>query len=361
MKINYYPGLDGMRAVAALMVIFFHLMPISVLNLGWIGVDFFFVISGFLITSILINQRDHKSYFKLFYVRRSLRIFPLYFAVVIPFILLNVIIDDTSFRVAFPYIIYIQNITAIKDGYLLGLGHTWSLAIEEQYYLLYPALIYFTPQKKLIPVLLILIVLVIIIRFTVAFNGYHIYTQSTLLFTRADSMLIGGLLPVLFECQKYDLPKMKSNLNYLLLIGISFFFVFAVWQISTFGLSSYFVDLGNNNLKGNAIGQFKYTILAIIFASFIGKVAYGTSSLAIRFQHLFEGKGIKYLGKISYGLYLYHFPIHIGYDLVLTKFGIIQPVIVVVLLKVILTIIISAISWHYFERHVLKLKSKFAY
>ena len=127
---QYFKGIDGLRGLAAISVIIFHVMPILIFKLGWIGVDLFFVISGFLITNILINNKYSKNYFLNFYARRALRIFPLYFLIVIPIVTWIVISDGIDLNII-SYIFYFQNFTGIIYGYVPWLNHTWSLAIEE--------------------------------------------------------------------------------------------------------------------------------------------------------------------------------------------------------------------------------------
>ncbi|MFT3677994.1 MAG: acyltransferase [Chitinophagaceae bacterium] len=358
---TYFPGLDGMRAIAAFSVILFHLYPVSVFHLGWAGVDFFFVISGFLITNILLSQKGQPGFFKLFYIRRALRIFPLYFLVIIPLLFANIYFAQVEVNKTIPYLFYLQNFSALQDGYLTALGHTWSLAVEEQYYLLYPALIFFVPIRKLMPVLLCLIAGTILLRTYLAYNDYNFYYQSGLLFTRADSLMMGGLLPLVFSRMDFDNERMSRLLNRVFIIGLLLLAFFIVWQISSFGAKSIFADFGNRNLSGNSIGQLKYTILAIIFSALIGQIAYGSSSILQFMKNKLETPFIKYLGKISYGLYLFHIPVNRYYDVLLQKLNVQQPLFVVVFVKISLTILISAISWKFFESPILKLKSKFSY
>jgi peptidoglycan/LPS O-acetylase OafA/YrhL len=160
------PALDGIRGLAILFVIAFHSrapflntseMPFSLfrfLGLGWSGVDLFFVLSGFLITGILLDTRRAPGYFRVFYARRALRIFPLYFA----YLLLVLVVLQGIFLVfartnpwqhvnPLLYLTYSMNwVSGLDDQWL---GHLWSLAVEEQFYLVWPAAIWFCSRRGL--------------------------------------------------------------------------------------------------------------------------------------------------------------------------------------------------------------------
>jgi len=163
--VQQVPELDGLRGVAILMVLLFHFggPPINLctwlLSYGWAGVDLFFVLSGFLITTILLNTKDSPQYFSSFYGRRVLRIFPLYFMALALY-----------FHVEMPWLVSHKQATAVSVGdqlwcwfYLLNwhdvtagingnLSHLWSLSIEEQFYLVWPLAIWRCSRKQ-VPVL----------------------------------------------------------------------------------------------------------------------------------------------------------------------------------------------------------------
>jgi peptidoglycan/LPS O-acetylase OafA/YrhL len=138
------------------------------------------------------------------------------------------------------------------------------------------------------------------------------------------------------------------------------FFFFFIWQANVLnGISNLFDDFGNNNLRNNVIGQFKFTLLSLIFASVIGTLAYSNLSFVKGILNFLEIGILKNLGKISYGLYLYHIPIH-----KIVKFCVSQcyenSLLVTPLLTLLLTIFISVISWRYFEKPLLELKTRFS-
>ncbi|MGY0038929.1 acyltransferase family protein [Pedobacter sp. NJ-S-72] len=148
---KYFSGFNGLRAIAVLLVVLiFHgkiIFP-GMYN-GWIGVDLFFVISGFLITNILVKQKGTTNFFSNFYLRRSIRIFPLYYIVLLVAMLILYLIKRDQLTDLSYYFFYVQNIRAIStEKYISLLAHTWSLCIEEQFYLVWPVIVYFCPLKK---------------------------------------------------------------------------------------------------------------------------------------------------------------------------------------------------------------------
>src|SRR5689334_17836464 len=158
------PAFDGIRGLAAILVIIHHFFPFfgTWVSISWISVDAFFVLSGFLITNILINSRPSKHYFRNFYARRVLRVFPLYYFIlvivlfIIPWICNNLPQGyDYFLKNRIYYFSYLQNSLFQRDGYPSHwmLSHTWSLAIEEQFYILWPIFVYFLPNRWLLVVI----------------------------------------------------------------------------------------------------------------------------------------------------------------------------------------------------------------
>jgi peptidoglycan/LPS O-acetylase OafA/YrhL len=162
MEFKHLRELDGIRAIAALMVMFFHffqniqtddsfLLTVKKLSIfGQTGVSLFFVLSGFLITRILINTKNSESYFLNFYVRRSLRIFPLYFFFLLLYYFVLPWLEQkpiASFDRQIYFWTYLQNLAVTFEWDFAGPGHFWSLAVEEHFYLFWPFLIYFLTQR----------------------------------------------------------------------------------------------------------------------------------------------------------------------------------------------------------------------
>jgi peptidoglycan/LPS O-acetylase OafA/YrhL len=361
---DYYKGLDGLRAIAVTIVMLFHFMNYGVLKLGWIGVDLFFVLSGFLITNILIKNLNYDNFFKNFYLRRAIRIFPIYFLVVIPFLMIDLFFFNNNFSIQhLSYIFYFQNFTALLYGYIPSLGHTWSLAIEEQFYLFFPLLLYFF-RKRTLEVIIFLAVFAVFIRQFGLYINYHIYFQSTLFFTRMDSLLIGACLPLVVDRFKnISVSKMNRYLLYFLFITLALL----ILSISKYNLLNFYrldfysllEDYGNNNLY-KPYGSFKYLYLSIFFASIIGLLSYNTNPIASKIVHILELKLFKQIGKISYGIYIYHWCVHILLDgIIVRKIIVVENSLIILLIKIIITLSLAIISWYVIEKPLLKLKSRF--
>ena len=213
----YYPALDGLRGIAILLVILFHSMrmePLSSLDQwvyrlgrgGWVGVDLFFVLSGFLITGILLRNRGAKHYFRSFYARRTLRIFPLYYAMLILAFFILPSLEFTDSRV-FPderseqwwYWTYLSNVLFSLRHYFRHaiLGPTWSLAIEEQFYLFWPLVVFFCRARILQWLCLALIGVVVAGRYVCSIQGVHWIPLYVLSIFRLDALVMGALLAAL--------------------------------------------------------------------------------------------------------------------------------------------------------------------
>jgi peptidoglycan/LPS O-acetylase OafA/YrhL len=209
-KIRYYENLDGLRGIAALMVVICHffLMPSvigyvhtdlygKITKFGQHGVSLFFVLSGFVITRILINNRNENNYFRQFYWRRALRIFPLYYLFllcwyfVLPLIVAQPIVP---FNKQFQFYLYLQNfdwLTGLSETAPLHPFHFWSLAVEEHFYLIWPLVVYLTPTQKLSKVIISIVILIIPVKI---FFLSHNISINKITFTRIDQILLGSLL-----------------------------------------------------------------------------------------------------------------------------------------------------------------------
>src|ERR1700722_12473750 len=165
---EYYPALDGLRAYAALAVLAYH-TTIACFWPGWVGVHFFFVLSGFLITGILLKSKEASNYFKVFYARRFLRIFPVYYLVLLSVIIVAVI-AGRNIQSVWYYVFYVQNFKLAYHNWDIStfpkwLNHTWTLAIEEQFYIFFPLLVRFLKEKALVIACFLLIALSVFTRY----------------------------------------------------------------------------------------------------------------------------------------------------------------------------------------------------
>jgi peptidoglycan/LPS O-acetylase OafA/YrhL len=198
MSQKHIPALDGLRGVAILLVLFYHLFNVGIFkgwfNYGWIGVDLFFVLSGFLITSILLKSKGKPDYFKNFYLNRALRILPLYFGVLLIFAFIAPYFTPTKWFVSDQ--VYFWTFT---QGYLILKGqntdplfHLWSLAIEEQFYLVWPFIILILRPKQL----LLFSALMLVTTVTVRFIFHNHYLTYGLTVAHMDGLLIGAVIAI---------------------------------------------------------------------------------------------------------------------------------------------------------------------
>lgn len=275
---------------------------IACFRLTWSGVDLFFVLSGFLIGGILIDNRDSYNYFKVFYARRTCRIFPLYYMNVLLFFLLLRLAGPTFSSWLFDkplhaisYLTFTQNFTMARSGgpSALWLGPTWSLAVEEQFYLLLPLMIRFIPKGRLAAVLTAGILVAPALRVILYYSlpsGW--FASAVLMPTRADALFLGVLLACLLRQRAaFELLQRKRAVLHLLftilLLGMA---VLTVWSPGADTKVMAFVG---------------YTWIALFYALLVllGLVyRKGLIGRAMR------SKPLRDLGGISYGIYLIHVP-----------------------------------------------------
>lgn len=207
--------LDGIRGIAILLVVMCHAVTcqipwseflpsdnaVRLLMLGWTGVDLFFILSGFLIVGILMDEKGQPRYFRSFYVRRVCRILPLYYSVIISYLLLarsDWINSHWLFGDLLPewsYLTLTQNFFMHDAGWgALGLAPTWSVAVEEQFYLLIPLLVHVLNRKQLAALFILAILQAPVARHMIGNLGAYTFPH-----TRTDAILLGGLLAMLYR------------------------------------------------------------------------------------------------------------------------------------------------------------------
>ncbi|HZT79778.1 MAG TPA: acyltransferase, partial [Gemmataceae bacterium] len=218
---THLPGLDGLRGVAILLVLAFHLLPSQPVTShvtawiyraawsGWCGVDLFFVLSGFLITGILLDAKGLPHYFRNFYARRTLRIFPLYYGVlVVIFVIVPLFLRPPS--PAFEHLqanqiwlwCYASNVCTVwANGwvFLAGnwhLNHFWSLAVEEQFYLVWPLVVLLLSRRRLLAACALCVVAAPLLRWAFLANGYGFVVAYTFTPCRVDALAVGAAVAV---------------------------------------------------------------------------------------------------------------------------------------------------------------------
>lgn len=348
MELKYHKELDGIRAIAALMVIIFHFLgdfaatgQFAFLNkiavFGQTGVSLFFVLSGFLITRILMSTKDSPRYFANFYARRSLRIFPLYYLSLCIYCVLLPLIYHTPIKALSLqkyHWLYLQNIAMTFGWNFEGPGHFWSLAVEEHFYLFWPFLVYFLSNKRLIIAIVFLIILAFGLRVVLLKNNYEVFYFT---FCRTDELAVGALLAIMEFKQKLNEKNAKK-----------FLYLAAAILIPTIGLWTVFTGAANQTIQ-----LFKYILLSGTYFAVIGFVVSVKNGHPIK--RMLETKPLLFSGKISYGLYVYH-PMCIGLVGVFLKSN---NNVLNFILVILSTYLIATLSYYLFELKFLKLKRFF--
>jgi peptidoglycan/LPS O-acetylase OafA/YrhL len=354
---TYYPGLDTLRGVAILVVLGYHIFPlVPFFHYGWLGVDLFFVISGFLITDILLKSSDSKGQIWKFYGRRILRIFPVYYISLILFIFRLPESTKVPYDVGYYhqyqawFWLYLENWLFIfrHPEQSTFLNHFWSLAVEEQFYIFWPWVVLFAGNsKKLLKIIIVLLLFVIVSR-TVA--GYllagKINFESLHKFSRIDGICIGSALAVyLHRNSRFPLPLAIRILAGLVAAHLLYFISGCFLHID----DNYFPVLG-------------YTSFSILFALIIAVLV--TNKGIGEFVNQ-KSRMLSFVGKISYGLYIYHWPIYLLFAaqlrLYITDTVYISDSSATVITGVMLilaSVLLSTISYFSLEKYFLSIKTR---
>ncbi len=369
----FYPALDGLRAIAFLAVfVHHHIYPFypryRFLDWGWAGVDLFFVLSGFLITGILFDTLDRPDFFRNFYIRRALRIFPLFYGIWLFLLLLTPVLHISWTRANFAMAAYVGNfLTAsarvhhwrspsaiffffhgVRSHF--SMGHLWSLCVEEQFYLVWPAVVWFLRTRKAL--LRVCLAVIVIVPFARAVYGYYqpeMLAASHLYFatwSRLDTLLCGAAIALWLRGANPSMAKMRVWLTaiapatlVLLLVGQHFFGIRGIEPAE-----APFV---------NIIG---FTLIAV-----------GCSALLILalepgtwFARMLQIKPLVYLGRISYGMYVIHY---IFFSFLFDHrraFAGRHVTFLVPIFSFLLTLVLASLSFHFLESPFLSLKSRLA-
>lgn len=369
---SFNPALDGLRGIAIILVLLHHftvLRPATTLDaslmqvpiLGWSGVDLFFVLSGFLITGILIDARGSDRYFASFYARRTLRIFPLYYLVVF---LSLIVLPLTPFwydllagpgapREPLPYWLYLTNFAvAARDRFLHGvLDIAWSLAIEEQFYLLWPAIVWLCPPRLLGGLCATVMIAAPTARIVALARGFEPIDVYVLPFLRADALATGALLA--WATRRYDLAR-ASTLAPAIAATAAGVVAIVCW-----------ID-GESWWWGPAMQRAGYSTLALAFGAMLLTAI--SRPPAHWWPWLLSAGWLRAFGKYSYCLYLIHLPVmRIIREFIWApeQFALLGWVWVGQLLFYVLAtapaFAIAWLSWRFFEAPILRLKDRFPY
>jgi peptidoglycan/LPS O-acetylase OafA/YrhL len=358
--VRYIKGLDTLRAFAVCFVIITHWGPSKfhsevltfiftrILPNGTFGVDLFFVLSGYLITRILINAKESVppegriGVIKAFYFRRALRIFPIYFLLVFFVYVFN---DQFVRDNVLYFLTYTSNFLVFKTKYWFSISHTWSLAVEEQFYLIWPWIILFSHKKHLLKIIIFCCLLGVIS--SVVFQKLYGSFFFVLPLPCITALSIGSL----YAYSQFDMvfnKKLISALLILLPFSIALFFV------QQFGYKLSFIRVANS-------------VIAVNVIIYVTNEKYNAIT-----EFILNNKGLNYIGRMSYGIYLYHailphyyYPV-INYlnrsmhfsDYTMKILTYPPPSYII---QLILVFIISYFSYNYIEVKILRLKRYFVY
>lgn len=368
---QHMPALDGWRGLAVLVVVlhnssflwnYQHTVPdLLVINLfatGWVGVTLFFVLSGFLITGILLDTRDSPRYFRDFYLRRTFRIFPLYYVVLlIAFTVVAPLLGGTAWAASAHrdqawYWAYIANWLPHGRG-IAGLSHFWSLGVEEQFYLVWPMLLLVTGGRWFPRVAVAIFVCAFFFRwwFLSAGGSPGWLYEST--FARCDALALGALLA--YAARSPDWFRRLWRWRYRTFAG-------AVLVVLAVAVRTHGLEFDDPTVE--LVGQ---PAIAIMFAFPLFTTACPSNRVESRMTRCVSAKWLRLLGKYSYAIYVIHMPLHTVLK------GVAAPVVnghgpwgSMVLMFVYCTVILglstlfALASWHLIEKRFLLLKDRLA-
>lgn len=379
---SYLPSLDGIRGLAILMVIAHNVQLLDVpdmqgavalmqfiLNIGWVGVQLFFVLSGFLITGILLDSVGQPHGLKNFIARRALRIFPLYYGTLALIFLMLPLLNaqPAMYHAQAPYQIwlwvYLSNWTDAMGIGPESLPHFWSLAVEEQFYLVWPLLVFSLRTAPRVAVACVLVAIISLLCRVVLFNAdanHYVVYQWTI--CRMDALALGGLAATCWRVAAWRnwLAAHRAQLGWALLVFLGVLFL---WTHA----------FPRTSFRGATVG---YTALAIIFAAWLyasanhdtemESVARNVPASTPIWHRTMRLPALQSVGKYSYGMYVVHKPLHDLFSAkLLSKFGVqtagyIGNACLHVLAVMVVSYAVAWLSYHLYEVHFLRLKRHFA-
>jgi peptidoglycan/LPS O-acetylase OafA/YrhL len=353
----HLPALDGLRGVAVLTVMSSHFFQQAVgeattpagrlVQSGWLGVDLFFVLSGFLITGRLVDTRGRENYFNSFYVKRSLRIFPLYYAALV------LVFGVAAFRGGVGsgwdgplwYFAYASNVAIVGAGRFLmpvagfTLNHFWSLAVEEQFYLVWPLVVRWLPRLLLAVLCLVLVAGATPLRMWADESTGAAFASYVLMPLRLDGLATGALVALAvrrWSFERWGVPA------------------FIVACVSGFGL----VDVLAFDLTR---WQWRGTFSCLVFGAVLAASLPASGPMA----RLLSSGLLRWCGVRSYGLYVFHHLFKLGWMAALKpsrlvdQLGPVGGAGLYALGAGLGSAAVAAVSWRWFEKPVLRWKARF--
>jgi peptidoglycan/LPS O-acetylase OafA/YrhL len=340
-RLGHLPFLDGIRGIGVLSVMVFH-TELAVFRGGYLALDVFFVLSGFLITALLLREEDRNGSvsFGRFYARRALRLLPALYLLLLAHAFYTVATDlawgaeGASIQAA---VLYYSNWLVVYDlgSIALGTNHLWSLAVEEQFYLIWPAVLvglnrFLRPWQ--VPVAIGAGIVVVAVHRTSLWDSGTTWLELIVRTdTRADSLLMGALLAVLWVHRWTPTGRQARVLAW---VGLA-------------GLLAYQATFVASDAFGNRWGPTMFAAaVALVILGLLDEAWPGTRLLALR--------GPRAVGRISYGLYLWHFPVYHA----VIRYGYEWPELVRVVVAIGLAFAFALISWFGLEKPLQQYRSR---
>jgi peptidoglycan/LPS O-acetylase OafA/YrhL len=347
------PELDALRGLAALTILHFHFavtagFPVICCQGCWAAVDLFFVLSGYLITSIILSAQGTPGFFFKFYARRTLRIWPLYFLALAAVVALNALALSPHCIDGLPWhLVFLQNVQrywhADPPAFDWHFKHSWTLALEEQFYILWPVLVYLVGPRRLKT----LCVAVVTVAAIALLRGLHPW----LLLSRCGGFALGGLLAAFLAStltkgdEQLSPRGSRLGAGWLAAAAVGARIYLVVGRVGT----------GPDFFSECAAG----TILAfsVLFFGIVGLVLryHGHPALAC-----LRSRPLRYLGQISFGIYIWHQSLFGVFRTGLDRAGLGNPVLRYACFYA-ASIAVAVVSWHFIEAPILRLKERFAY
>ncbi len=356
-------ALDGLRGIAICLVFGIHLLSgtaehhdnplvgyvVQFLRCGWIGVDLFFVLSGFLITGILLHAKENGAPIRTFFFRRALRIFPAYYFALIVLCLLagyGIISNKEVWQKVGPniwyFLTYTNNFPILWMGNNFpGVSHFWTLAIEEQFYLIWPFVVYGVSRRALLKVVCIFPLLIFAWRATLGFcfpdNAVLFAASYVMMPLRADSLLLGALVAILGH-YRYEAQLRR----------------YAIFGLGGFGVLVVLLILDNGLLQTSYL--LVWSINSIAFSGVIAAFSVGMlPGILVRMLSLAP---LCWIGFYSYGIYIWHdmLPHFIGSDLTGSESGAPSRITRLIFTVMVLPVAVF-VSWTFIEKPALALRN----
>jgi peptidoglycan/LPS O-acetylase OafA/YrhL len=346
---RHVPSLDGIRGLAVLLVLAFHAWPSQWTSFGWMGVDLFFVLSGFLITGILVDARDAPGRARTFYIRRVLRILPLYYAVLIVMFVVLPLVHRP------PGLVYAQLWNdqpwywTYTSNWLLGLqipphfnymNHFWSLAVEEQFYLLWPVIVWHTSRRTALRIAAGAIAGALICRIVLADAGVWWLATYFLTPCRVDALAVGSLVALALRAPGDPAATVRRVSDGMLRAAI------AVTALVVVAL-----------LIGHTPFAEKVRLPVSVNLSAVAWIFGWLVTFAVTRQpRILQWAPLRAAGQYSYGIYVVH---PFVFELV-RRFWAGDGIFLRGLVVAMASVILAWLSYHGFEKHFLRLKSRLA-